>query len=106
VLYDKKERTFPFRWKAGHMTVLKGPNGRRQQVDVAQRNAINDRGQIAATLVIAGQRQAVRWSPGGKAARLPLSPGTRGPTLSASTMTASSLAGRESWPTTTERRIP
>ena len=29
LLYDKKERTFPFRWEDGRMTVLKGPNGRR-----------------------------------------------------------------------------
>ena len=28
VLYDRKERTVPFRWENGHMTVLKGPNGR------------------------------------------------------------------------------
>jgi len=78
VLYDKKERTFPFRWQAGRMTVLKGPNGRRQQVDVAaadSRNAINDRGQMAATLIIAGQMRAVRWSPPGKATLLPALPG-------------------------------
>ena len=29
LLYDKSERTFPFRWKNGRMSVLKGPNGRR-----------------------------------------------------------------------------
>ena len=75
VLYDKKERTFPFRWEAGHMTVLKGPNGRPQQADVSQRNAINDRGEMAATLIVAGQRQAVRWSADGKATRLPALPG-------------------------------
>ena len=75
LLYDKQERTFPFRWEAGRMTVLKGPNGRLQQADVSDRNTINDRGQIAATLIVAGQRQAVRWSPDGKATRLPALPG-------------------------------
>ena len=75
VLYDKKEHTFPFRWEAGHMTLLKGLNGRPQQVDVSQRNAINDRGQVAATLIVAGQRQAVRWSADGSATRLPALPG-------------------------------
>ena len=44
-------------------------------MDVSQRNAINDRGEIAATLIIGGQRQAVRWSPDGKATRLPALPG-------------------------------
>ena len=36
LLYDKKERTFPFRWEAGRMTVLNGPNGRRQQALLEQ----------------------------------------------------------------------
>jgi probable HAF family extracellular repeat protein len=71
VLYDKQERTFPFRWSDGRMTLLKGLNGQLQPADVSQRNAINDRGQIAATLIVDGQRQAVRWSPDGKATRLP-----------------------------------
>ena len=75
VLYDEKEHTFPFRWEAGHMTLLKGLNGQPQQVDVSQRNAINDRGQVAATLIVAGQRQAVRWSADGSATRLPALPG-------------------------------
>ena len=75
LLYDKKDRTFPFRWEDGRMTVLKGPNGRRQQADVSQRNTINDRGQMVATLIVAGQRQAVRWSPDGKATLLPALPG-------------------------------
>ena len=75
LLYDKKERTFPFRWRAGRMTVLKGLNGRLQQADVPDRNTVNDRGQMTGTLLIAGQRQAVRWSPGGKATRLPALPG-------------------------------
>ena len=35
LLYDKQERTFPFRWQNGRMTVLKGPHGRVQQVDVS-----------------------------------------------------------------------
>ena len=75
LLYDKKERTFPFRWEAGRMTVLQGPNGRVQPADVPDRNTINDRGQMVATLLIAGQRQAVRWSPDGKATLLPALPG-------------------------------
>lgn len=75
LLYDKKERTFPFRWEAGRMTVLKGLNGRPQPADEPDGNTINDRGQMAATLLVAGQRRAVRWSPDGKATRLPALPG-------------------------------
>ena len=45
------------------------------QADVPDRNAINDRGQIAGTLLIAGRRQAVRWSPDGEATLLPALPG-------------------------------
>jgi uncharacterized membrane protein len=75
LLYDKKKRAFPFRWADGRMIVLKGLNGQPQQADVAERNAINGRGQMIATLIIAGQRQAVRWSPDGKATRLPALPG-------------------------------
>jgi hypothetical protein len=71
LLYDKKERAFPFRWEAGRMTVLKGLNGRPQLADEPDGNAINDRGEMVATLLIAGQRQAVRWSPDGEAKRLP-----------------------------------
>src|SRR5262249_48953790 len=29
VLYDAQQRTYPFRWAAGHMTLLRGPDGRR-----------------------------------------------------------------------------
>ena len=47
LLYDKRERAFPFRWKHGRMTVLSGPGGRIRQADVPDRNAINERGQIA-----------------------------------------------------------
>lgn len=75
LLYDQFDRTYPFRWKKGHMTVLKGPNGRRQRVDVPDRNALNERGEIAATLLVDGQRRAVRWTSGGKAAFLPPLPG-------------------------------
>jgi probable HAF family extracellular repeat protein len=75
LLYDKQERTFPFRWEAGRMTLLMGLNGRRQQADVPDRNTVNERGQIAGTLLIGGQLQAVRWSPDGKATRLPALPG-------------------------------
>ena len=75
LLYDRKGRTFPFRWASGRMTTLNGPAGIVQQVDVSQRNAINDRGQIVATLVTGGQRQAVRWSPDGTPQLLPALPG-------------------------------
>ena len=75
LLYDKQERTFPFRWENGRMTLLKGPNGRLLPTDVPDRNTINDRGEIAATLLIAGQRRAVRWTPDGKATFLPPLPG-------------------------------
>jgi probable HAF family extracellular repeat protein len=75
LLYDRQERMFPFRWEAGRMTVLKGPNGKPQPVDVPDRNTLNERGEIAATLVVAGQRKAVRWSPDGEATLLPALPG-------------------------------
>jgi hypothetical protein len=42
---------------------------------VPDRNTINDRGEMAGTLLIAGQRQAVRWSPEGTATLLPALPG-------------------------------
>ena len=75
LLYDKRERTFPFRWKRGRMTVLKGPNGRLRPADVPDRNAINERGEIAGTLLINGNRRAVRWTRKGKATLLPALPG-------------------------------
>ena len=75
LLYDKRERTFPFRWKAGHMTLLRGPQGRIQQVAVPDRDAINERGEITATLTTAGSRRAVRWTRKGKATFLPPLPG-------------------------------
>ena len=75
MLYDKRDRTVPFRWAAGVMTILTDPGGRVRQAEVSQRNAINDLGQIAATLVVAGQRQAVRWSPDGRAELLSPLPG-------------------------------
>ena len=75
LLYDKQERTFPFRWKAGRMTVLRGPHGRVQRAAVPDRNAINERGEITATLLIAGDRRAVRWTPRGKATVLSPLPG-------------------------------
>jgi probable HAF family extracellular repeat protein len=79
LLYDKKERTFPFRWEDGRMTVLKGPNGRIQQASGNPgsdgRNAINDRGEMAWTLIVGGNPRAVRWRPDGKATLLPRLPG-------------------------------
>lgn len=75
VLYDKQERTFPFRWARGRMTVLKGPNGRKRQVLIPDRNAINGRGQIAATLLIGGDFRAVRWDGKGRPTILPALPG-------------------------------
>ena len=75
VLYDRQERTFPFRWAAGRMTVLLGPDGTRQQADVPDRNTVNERGEMAGTLLVAGQRQAVRWSADGQATLLQPLPG-------------------------------
>lgn len=75
VLYDKKERMFPFRWEAGRMTLLKGPDGRLQQVDAPDRNMVNDSGQIAGTLKVGDRPLAVRWSPDGKSTLLPALPG-------------------------------
>lgn len=75
LLYDRKERSFPFRWAHGRMTLLKGPNGRKRPADVPDRNAINERGEIAATLLVGGQRRAVRWTRKGKASFLPALPG-------------------------------
>ena len=71
LLYDKKERTFPFRWEDGRMTVLKGPNGRLLHSDnpgSGGRNAINSRGEMAWTMIVDGNRRAVRWSADGRAA--------------------------------------
>ena len=78
LLYDAKERVVPFRWERGHMTVLKGPNGRTVYAEnpgAAGRNAINDRGEIAWTVIVAGNRRAVRWTPGGEATFLRGLPG-------------------------------
>ena len=75
LLYDSKERTFPFRWMNGRMTVLRAPNGSIQQMAVPDRNAINERGETAGTLLVAGNRRAVRWTRDGKATFLPALPG-------------------------------
>jgi probable HAF family extracellular repeat protein len=78
LLYDTKERGFPFRWANGRMTVLNGPSGHPQPTDnpgSGGRNAINDRGEIAWTLVVGGNRRAARWTPAGKAVFLPALPG-------------------------------
>ena len=94
VLYDRQERTFPFRWAAGRMTVLHGPDGPRQQADVPDRNTINERGEMVGTLLVAGQRQAVRWSAAGKATLLPPLPGHTWTNAWSIDATASSPAGR------------
>src|SRR5262245_6204768 len=78
LLYDAKERAVPFRWKNGRMTVLKGPNGRLLYTDnpgAGGRNAINRRGEVAWTVIVRGNRRAVRWSAAGKASFLPGLPG-------------------------------
>ena len=54
LLYDKQERTFPFRWKDGRMKLLRAPDGQVRQVDVPDRNTINERGEIAGTMIDAG----------------------------------------------------
>jgi probable HAF family extracellular repeat protein len=75
LLYDKRGRTFPFRWKKGRTTVLRDPHGRVRPIDMPDSNAINNRGQIAATLLTGGNQRAVRWSRKGKATFLPPLPG-------------------------------
>ena len=78
LLYDRKERAVPFRWENGHTTVLKGPNGRllyTENPGAAGRNAINGRGEMAWTMIVGGDRRAVRWTPGGRASFLPALPG-------------------------------
>ena len=78
LLYDKKERAVPFRWANGHMAVLKGPNGRLVFTDnpgSGGRNAINSKGETAWTVIIHGNRRAMRWTPDGKASFLPALPG-------------------------------
>jgi probable HAF family extracellular repeat protein len=79
VLYDKKEHTFPFRWKNGRMTLLRDPRGRVRQVSLPDpsKNPINGRGEMVATLLVAGAYRAVRWAPDGKATFLPALPGHR-----------------------------
>jgi probable HAF family extracellular repeat protein len=78
LLYDKHERAVPFRWANGRMTVLKGPNGKPVYTDnpgLGGRNSINSRGEIAWTVVVHGNRRAMRWTPEGKASFLPALPG-------------------------------
>jgi probable HAF family extracellular repeat protein len=75
VVYDKQDRMFPFRWENGRTTLLKGPGGRLQRVDLAQRNAINARGEIVATIIDGDTPRAVRWRADGKATFLPNLPG-------------------------------
>ena len=75
LLYDRRDRTFPFRWRNGRMTLLKGPGGRTEEVAVPDRNAINERGEIAGTLTSGGRRRAVRWGRSARARILPPLPG-------------------------------
>jgi probable HAF family extracellular repeat protein len=78
LLIDRKGRGVPFRWQNGRMTVLKGPSGRLLYTDnpgAGGRNAINARGEMAWTMVVGGNRRAVRWAPDGKATFLPALPG-------------------------------
>ena len=75
LLDDRNERTLPFRWVNGRITVLKGPSGRIETADIPDRNTINERGEMTATLIVNGNRRAVRWTPAGKATLLPALPG-------------------------------
>jgi len=57
---------------------LKGPRGELLTTDnpgAGGRNAINSRGEMAWTMVVGGDRRAVRWAPNGKATYLPALPG-------------------------------
>ena len=104
LLYDKKERTFPFRWKNGRMTVLRGPNGRMRQADVPDRNAINERGEIAgnAASSAAGGARCVGRA---RARRrfLPALPGHTWTNAWSIGRTASCPGGRAGCPTMTAR---
>jgi len=78
LLYDEHERAVPFRWTKGHMTVLKGPSGKPVYTDnpgLGGRNSINSRGEIVWTVIVHGNRRAMRWTPAGKASYLPALPG-------------------------------
>jgi probable HAF family extracellular repeat protein len=78
LLFDRKERAVPFRWQDGRMTVLNGPNGQLLYTDNpggGGRNAINSSGEMAWTMVVGGDRRAVRWTPDGTATFLPALPG-------------------------------
>ena len=57
---------------------VKGPGGKLLTTDdpgAGGRNAINSRGEMAWTMVVGGDRRAVRWAPNGKATYLPALPG-------------------------------
>jgi probable HAF family extracellular repeat protein len=77
VLYDSRDRTYPFRWRDGRMVVLRDPHGRLRQVALPDpsRNPLNQRGELVATLLVDGARRAVRWAPDGTARYLPALPG-------------------------------
>jgi hypothetical protein len=60
------------------MTVLKGPNGQSVYTDnpgSGGSNAINGKGEVAWTVIVHGDRRAMRWTPDGKASFLPALPG-------------------------------
>ena len=78
LLYDKRERAVPFRWTNGRMTVLRGPGGKPVYTDnpgLGGRNSVNSRGEIAWTVIVNGNRRAMRWTAAGKASFLPGLPG-------------------------------
>ena len=61
------------------MTVAEGPSGRVQPTDENPGRAAGTRstirGEIAWTMIVGGNRRAVRWTSGGKATFLPALPG-------------------------------
>jgi probable HAF family extracellular repeat protein len=77
LLYDRKERTYPFRWQDGRMTLLRDPSGRLREAQLTDpsRNPINERGEIVGTLIVDGSARGVRWATDGRATFLPALPG-------------------------------
>ena len=83
LLYDKRERTFPFRWKRGRMTVLRDQTGACDRRTCPYRTRSTNAARSPATLLINGNRRAVRWTRKGKATLLPLCRDTPGQTRGA-----------------------